>query len=221
MCACSRSVHTSATSATTTCGFSAPPQRWGSRDSWTLGTRGHGPRGALALPRRGAQPETDALAPWVFFIAPQMPFSRHETPAVHRGRRLSDRARAGRGARWGVAGPPTARRAHRGAGRSGQQRAGGAGDRPRDAAEHTAPGTRGMVQADHRDTWSIWMGTPAQVRTWSEADCAERVRTERPLPGGRRLGRSRARASRTWCRLVSRHGGPVITRESTSEEPAG
>ena len=80
----------------------------------------------------------------------------------HRGRRLSDRARAGRGARWGVAGPPTARRAHRGAGRSGQQRVGGAGDRLRDAAEHTAPGT-GMVQADHRDTWSIWMGTPAQV----------------------------------------------------------
>ena len=53
---------------------------------------------------------------------------------------------------------------------------------PRDAAEHTAPATPGLVQADHRDTWSIWMGTPEQVRAWSDADCAARMHTEQSLP---------------------------------------
>jgi len=53
---------------------------------------------------------------------------------------------------------------------------------PRDAPEHEAPAAFGLVQADHRDTWSIWLGSPEALHAWSSADCADRIASDARLP---------------------------------------
>ena len=53
---------------------------------------------------------------------------------------------------------------------------------PREADAHETPATHGLIRADHRDTWSIWLGNAETVSAWSSADCAERQSNGRPLP---------------------------------------